>query len=54
MKKYEVKVYYTVVDTVVVESEESWDVISKASEISSDRSLNDMDVLDIDCHYIEL
>lgn len=54
MKKYEVKVYYTVMDTVIVEAEETWDAISMATEIAGVRSLNDMEVIDVDCAYTEL
>ena len=51
MKKYEVRVYYTVMDTVVVEAEESWDAIAMASEIVGDRSLNDMECIDTNFDY---
>lgn len=49
MRKYKVKVYYTVVDTVEVESDNDFWAIEDAREISFRRSLNDMEVVDVEC-----
>lgn len=50
MKKYKIKVYYTVVDTVEVESDDEFWAIEEARETSSRRSLNDMEVVDVECY----
>lgn len=50
MKKYKIKVYYTVVDTVDVESDDVFWAIEEARETSFRRSLNDMEVVDVECY----
>lgn len=50
MKKYKVKVYYTVVDTVEVESDDEFWAIEEARETSFRRSLNDMEIVDVECY----
>lgn len=50
MKKYTIKVYYTVVDTVEVESDDEFWAIEEARETSFRRSLNDMEVVDVECY----
>lgn len=50
MKKYKIKVYYTVVDTVEVESDDEFYAFEEAREISFRKSLNDMEVVDVECY----
>ena len=49
MKKYKIKVYYTLVDTVEVESDDEFYAFEEARETSFRRSLNDMEVVDVEC-----
>ena len=49
MKEYTIKVFYTVVDTVKVFAEDEFDAHEAAREISFNKSLNDMEVVDVEC-----